>query len=96
MAGIKATLKQGKQWWYVIADFGDGEQPVVKGPMREADARKMVAELEEMASTEENVMVKERSDEEARANRRAAIAFLVLVGGAVISITAFVISWITQ
>lgn len=79
MAGIKVELKHGRLGWYVVADFNDGTLPITKGPMAEADARTMLSELETEAAGSDFVQVRERSEEEAIANRRAAILFFCLV-----------------
>jgi len=82
MPGIKVEFKQGRQGWYIVADFGDGQPPVKKGPMLEAEAMAMAAELEADAG-KHGAVVLDRSDDERRANQRAAVAFFALIGSAV-------------
>lgn len=95
MPGIKVEIKRGKNWWYVVADFGDGQLPVTKGPMSEDEAKAMAAELQQ--STEgTGAMVLERSEEEERANRKAALAFFATVGSVVLLVVLVVLAWVTR
>jgi len=83
--GIKVEIKRARRWYYVVADFGDGH-PVSKGPMTEDDARAMAAELESQANQTEGVQLRERSQDEEAANRRAAYAFLSMASAIVLVI----------
>jgi hypothetical protein len=70
--GIKVELrprkdKFGREWWYVVADFGDGH-PVTKGPMAPDEAKAMAGELEEEAAKIEGAKVLTRPKEDERMN----------------------------
>lgn len=83
--GIQVELKHGRRWWYVVVDFGDGSNPVSKGPMTEAEAREMAAELEADAAQAEGVVLRDKSVEEEQADARigaaiVALGFLLTVG----------------
>jgi hypothetical protein len=89
--GISVQVKQGRKGWYVAADFGDGK-PVVKGPMLEAEAKAMATELESEAAEASGVVVRDRSEDEERANRRAAMVFFAALG-VLAGLLAFVVTW---
>ncbi len=74
--GVRVEVKQGRRWWYVQVDFGDGTQPVAKGPMAEEDARAMAAELEKQAAQGEGVTLRDKSVEEEAADRRMGMAVI--------------------
>jgi len=78
MAGIDVEVRRGKNWWYVVADFHDGQVPVVKGPMTENEAKDMAEELRS-GTVEVGATVLDRSKEEARADARVGIAFLATI-----------------
>ncbi len=93
MAGIKVQVYQGKKWWYVAADFGDGNPPVTKGPMSESDARAMSDELEKEAGAVSGVKLRDRSLEDELANRKVAVAFFALVGCALGFTFIILLAW---
>lgn len=95
MPGIKVEIKRGKNWWYVVADFGDGQPPVTKGPMTEAEAKDMATELQQSAE-ETGAMVRDRSEEEERANRKVALAFFATVACAVLLGILVALAWVTR
>ncbi len=78
--GIKVELKQGRRWWYVQVDFGDGTDPVAKGPMGEEEARVMAAELEKQAAEAEGVVLRDKSLDDEVTDRRLGNAAVGIVG----------------
>lgn len=86
--GIKVELKQGRRWWYVSADFGDGK-PVSKGPMSEADARAMVKDLEEQSARMDGVVVREKSVDDAKRDRLVGYVVLGVLGSVLASAIAY-------
>lgn len=91
--GIKVELKKGRLGWYVVADFGDGQLPVTKGPMHEGEARKMAAELE---SVPDEIVVRDVSLEEEKANRRVALIAVGLAGAALVLGLVLVLSLVLR
>lgn len=90
--GISVQVKRGRKGWYVSADFADGQLPVVKGPMLEAEARAMAEELEKEAAQATGVVVRDQSEDDERANRRAAMVFFAVLG-VLAALLAFVVTW---
>lgn len=91
--GIKVELRQGKRWWYVVADFNDGRPPVSKGPMTESEAKTMAAELEAQAERMEGVKLREKSVEEARADRLVGYAVVGGLGAVILTALAY-LAWV--
>ena len=96
MPGIKVEVKKGRRWWYVSADFGDGNPPVTKSPMNKEDAEKMAAELEGEAGKKEGVVLLDASKEEEAANRKVAFAFFAVVGCLLLGIILMAVAAVSQ
>jgi hypothetical protein len=93
--GIKVEMRErqarsGKKFYYVVADFEDGEHPVVKGPMSQEEAQAMVNELRAMPAGE-GVVVLDKPQEEYK--KDVVVGAFVLASVAALAITISAIGW---
>jgi hypothetical protein len=86
--GIKVDVRRGKKWSFVVVDFGDGEQPIVKGPMTDVEADEMVVNLKADMQRSGGV-VKDRSVEEAKINRIVAYATATGIACTILALILF-------